>query len=90
MPIRPFLTGRSFDAETTRAMGAAFECAKIALNIPDGNPTTAIIAENIIELAQRGERDSERLCDLTLAAIRGRPSPRDELQWQRSSAALQS
>jgi hypothetical protein len=75
MPIRPFLAGRSFDAETTRAMGAAFECARIALNVPNGSsPTIETIAEKITELAQRGERDSERLCDLTLAAVRGRIS----------------
>jgi hypothetical protein len=35
MPITPFLKGEKFDAETTRAMGAALEMACVALRTGD-------------------------------------------------------
>ena len=35
MPINPFLNGEKFDAETTRAMGAALEMARVALRPGD-------------------------------------------------------
>jgi hypothetical protein len=35
MPINPFLNGEKFDAETTRAMGAALEMACVALRPGD-------------------------------------------------------
>jgi hypothetical protein len=65
MPIRRFLDGQPFDAETIRLMGLAFEMALASFRpIPDyADPIREVIARKIIELAKEGERDPERLCD---------------------------
>jgi hypothetical protein len=70
MPIRAFLDGHKFDPETTRAMGLAFEIVSSALHL-EGHNTAAheAIAKRIIALAQQGERDPERICDLVLAGL---------------------
>ena len=65
MPIRAYLNGHRFDAETTRLIGIAFEMALVTLQHTDGivNPTRDTLAQKIIELAKAGERDPERLCE---------------------------
>jgi hypothetical protein len=65
MPIRAYLNGHRFDAETTRLRGNAFEMALVTLQHTDGivNPTRDTLAQKIIELAKAGERDPERLCE---------------------------
>jgi len=69
MPIRQFLDGERFDPETTRLLGIAFETAIQALhNWGVIDPPRETIARAIIEFAKAGERDPERLCDLTLEA----------------------
>ena len=75
MPIRAYLNGHRFDAETTRLMGIAFEMALVALQRTEGivNPTRDSVAQKIIELAKAGERDPERLCEAALQALRPRP-----------------
>jgi hypothetical protein len=57
MPITPFLGDISFDPETKRVMGLAFEMARIALGLDDRTGTAnEVIAKQIIELAKLGER----------------------------------
>jgi hypothetical protein len=69
MPIRPYLDGQRFDAETTRLTGLAFETAIQALrNWGDVDPPREAIAKAIVDLAKGGERDPERLCDAALKA----------------------
>ena len=70
MPIRHYLQGHRFDAETARLLGGAFEMALVALQHADGviAPTRDAVAQKIIELAKAGERDPERLCDVALKA----------------------
>ena len=70
MPIRAYLQGHRFDAETVRLLGIAFEMAIVALQQADGtvSPTRDAVAHKIIELAEAGERDPERLCDAALEA----------------------
>ena len=70
MPIRHYLQGHRFDAETARLLGVAFEMALVALQHADGvvAPTRDAVAQKIIELAKAGERDPERLCDGALKA----------------------
>jgi len=81
MPIRPYLQGHRFDAETVRILGIAFEMAIVALQHLDRglSPTRDVIAQKIIELAKAGERDPGRLCDAALVscfqAIITDPSP---------------
>ena len=65
MAIRPFLSGQTFDPETTRLMGVAFETARAAVNRP-ADLTDEMIAKKIIELAKAGERNVEGLCEAAL------------------------
>jgi hypothetical protein len=71
MPIRQYLNGARFDFETTRVLGVALEMARWALRFEErAEGTDAIIANHIIELAQAGERNADRLCDYALAKLR--------------------
>lgn len=72
MPITPFLGKESFDPETRRIMGLAFEMACIALGRTDrGDGANEPIAEGIIELAKAGECNPDVLCERVLAHLRG-------------------
>ena len=70
MPMRQYLQGHRFDAETARLLGVAFEMAIVTLQRADGVASTTrdAVAQKIIELAKAGERDPERLCDGALKA----------------------
>jgi len=67
MPIRPFLAGQAFEPEIIRQMSLALEtvCGKLDLALTD-DPATRLVASKIIELAQRGVRDSATLTEMTL------------------------
>ena len=70
MPIRVFLKPpHSFDDEAIRVMGVAFECARSAVR---DHAFDEVIAGKIIELAQAGERDVDKLCNLS---VKGLPRP---------------
>ena len=59
-----------FDPETVAVLGAAFDKTIAALR--DGRqpePVREAIAERIIALAAKGERDPDRLCEATLTAM---------------------
>jgi hypothetical protein len=76
MPIREFLNGQKFDPEVIRVMGLAFEIARTALQLEDRNGAAdQALAGRIIQLAQQGERDPDRLSGLVLAELRT-PPPR--------------
>ena len=70
MPIRPFLNGQTFDPETARLVGIAFEAARAAVNRPL-DLTDEMIAMTIIELAKAGERNVDALCEAALNAPMG-------------------
>jgi hypothetical protein len=70
MPIRPFLSGQSFDPESARLMGVAFETARAAVDRP-ADLTDEMIASKIIELANAGERNVEVLSEAALNAPAG-------------------
>jgi hypothetical protein len=62
-----------FDPETVAMLGTAFDKTIAALH--DGRQPEIVretIAKRIIALAAKGERNPDRLCEATLAAI-GRP-----------------
>jgi hypothetical protein len=68
MPITPYLRSKVFAPDTTRAMGVAFEkvCRRLGLSLtPDA--VTESVAKVIIDLAERGETDAERLYEEALA-----------------------
>jgi hypothetical protein len=74
MPIRQFLNGQKFDPEAIRVMGLAFEIARIALRLEEGNDAAdQALAGRIMQLAQQGERDPNRLSELVLADLRTPP-----------------
>jgi hypothetical protein len=70
VPIRPFLNGQTFDPETARLVGIAFEAARAAVNRPL-DLTDEMIARTIIELAKAGERNVDALCEAALNAPTG-------------------
>ena len=75
MPITPFLGDLTFDPETKRIMGVAFEMACAALRLADrGDFANEIIARRIIELAKQGERNPDLLCENVLKEFRERGS----------------
>src|SRR5215469_12047674 len=68
-PITPFLRGQAFDPETVEAMATAFvtTCEAVGLSDNRDDAMTMLLAEKIIELAQRGIKDST---SLHMAAIK--------------------
>jgi hypothetical protein len=71
MPITPYLNGMSFNAETRRVMGVAFEMVCTALRLSDrGDLANEIIARRIIELAKAGEQNPDLLCESVLKEFR--------------------
>jgi hypothetical protein len=75
--ILPFIRKRSdFDDTLTKLMGEAFEAACRQLHEKGMPPVIQeILAKRIIEAAQRGERDPQRLRDAALSAIRPNDRP---------------
>ena len=62
MPIYRLLRDHAFGPEEIKILGDAFEEALRTLRLVNrDDPATQIVARKIIELAQRGERDPERL-----------------------------
>jgi hypothetical protein len=58
VPITPFLKGQAFDPELVEAMGVAFSNTCDALGLTKrSDPITKLVAEKIIELAERGLRN---------------------------------
>jgi hypothetical protein len=76
MPIRPFLPDQAFDPELITAMSHALErvCDALRLKLIDDS-ATRLVAEKIIELAQRGVRDSDTLVLLVLNDLQPDRSP---------------
>ena len=71
MPITPYLNGMSFNPETKRVMGVAFEMVCVALRLSDrGDLANEFIARRIIELAKAGEHNPDLLCENVLNEFR--------------------
>jgi hypothetical protein len=71
MPITPFLKGRVFEPNVTRAMGIAFENTCKSLKLVDrSDPLNQIIAMRIIALASSGEHNPDRLYEGALAILK--------------------
>ena len=71
MPIRPFLGDLKFDSGAITAMGLAYEKVRAALGIVDRNDRlNEIIAKKVIEFAQAGETDPDRLSEQALVYFR--------------------
>lgn len=67
MPIPPFLRGQAFEPELVEAMGLAFLDTCSALGLTTRNdPITNLVAEKIIELAERGVRNAAAMQRMAL------------------------
>jgi hypothetical protein len=74
MSLTQYLDGHSFDPETRRIMGIAFEMARAALRLTDrSDPITEMLAKRIIALAKDGLRDPDLLCEWALDDVRKQP-----------------
>jgi hypothetical protein len=71
VPIRLLLEhDHSFAPDDLASMSAAFEAGLSKLGVVDRtDPRATEVAKLIIEFAKKGERDPERLCDLTLKQL---------------------
>ena len=68
--IHRLLQRSAFDPEAFTGMTAAYEAALAALDLPDKTgPVAEIVAKRIIEVAQTGERDPARICELAIKGI---------------------
>jgi hypothetical protein len=67
MPITPLFAGQAFEPEVVSAMALAFDgaCEALGLRITE-DPATTLVAEKVIELAQRGVHDPGTLRDMVL------------------------
>jgi hypothetical protein len=67
MPIRPFLADQAFDPELITAMSLALQraCDALRLKLID-DAATRLVAEKIINLAQRGIGDPNTLASMVL------------------------
>jgi hypothetical protein len=70
MPIRPLPREYNFRLELIQAMRTAYRMACAAPQIKGTDDTfTAIVVEKIIELAEAGENDPDRLCSGALRRL---------------------
>ena len=79
-PITPFLRGQAFDPETVEAMAKAFvtTCAALGLSNRD-DAMTNLVAETIIELAQRGIKNPTTLHMTTIKEFKSDPIARENV-----------
>jgi hypothetical protein len=68
VPIKGFLSGRAFEPEAINTMALAFNavCDQLGLKSTADDPAAKLVAEKIIELAQRGVHDPNLLRTMTL------------------------
>jgi hypothetical protein len=59
-----------FTPEQTRAMGVAFDCGHKQLNGGLSDAMREFLAQRIIETAQRGETDPEKMAGYALALLK--------------------
>jgi hypothetical protein len=81
VPITPFLRGQAFDPELVSAMGAAFSKTCDALGLTERTgPLNTLVAEKIIELAERGLRNPTEIHRMAMTELKSNshlPGPRD-------------
>jgi hypothetical protein len=67
VPIRAFLANQAFEPDLIRSMSNALEsvCDTLRLKMAD-DAATRLVASKIIELAQRGVKDTPMLTRMTL------------------------
>ena len=73
MAIYRLLQSSAFEPDDIERMASAYELARRALKLKDRNdPITETVARKIIDVAQTGEKDPERICAQAIERIRHR------------------
>jgi len=70
MTIHRLLKETSFDPEAVRRLVTAFEESCRSLGLAEGDARRDLVAKKVIEIAQGGERDPERLRERAIAALK--------------------
>jgi hypothetical protein len=70
MAITSYLDHFEVDPETKQVLNLALEMTSTALGLADGL-ADGIIAKRVLELAEAGERNPDRLCEGALKILRG-------------------
>jgi hypothetical protein len=65
----PFFQGAAFDDDATQVMGKAFDACQSVHDNGQRDLVRQIIAQRIIEVARKGERDPDELCARALQAL---------------------
>ena len=74
MPTSRIHDNAAFDPQAVKALAAAYDDAFTVLHVMDSaDPRATIVAKQIIEHAQHGERDPIRLRDLVLIELQSNP-----------------
>ena len=71
--IHQLLQNTAFSPEDAGRLGEAYETTLLQLNLAAArnDPLTETVAKVILEIAQTGEKDPERIRDLALARMKG-------------------
>ena len=70
MAIYRLIASGSFDPNEIEAMTAAYETALVEIGLVDrDDPLTELIANSILTVAARGERDPEKIKERALRAL---------------------
>jgi hypothetical protein len=70
MPLHRLLNNHVFGPDEINVLAAAFEGALKTLRLTDrSDPATEMVAKKIIDLAQQGVRDPERLRQMAVKAL---------------------
>jgi hypothetical protein len=73
MPIYPLLRSQAFEPEVINTIVSAFEYLSLDLKLAVGvDPLTTIIAKKVIQAAQTGERDPQRIRERILQSMNHR------------------
>jgi hypothetical protein len=70
VPINRLLKGSAFGPNEIEVLSSAFEAALRELNLVDRtDPATELVAKRIIDLAQQGEPDADRLRERAVKGV---------------------
>jgi hypothetical protein len=70
VPINRLLKGSAFGPNEIEVLSSAFEAALRELNLVDRtDPATELVAKRIIDLAQQGELDADRLRERAVKGV---------------------